>query len=201
MIRYLNLNQNNKKSPNENFSRELLELFTLGEGNYTEKDIKECARAFTGYSFNFEGDFNLSKGKHDTGTKTVFGKKGDFDGDDVLDIILSKKQCARHICEKIYLHFVNDVPNKRRIEEMTTVFFQNYNIEELMKYVFLSDWFYDKKNIGTKLNLLLTIWWVCIKLYLLNLEKNKSYTVYRHFWIRFYCILQMWLVGKGVKTG
>ena len=151
MIKYLNLNQNNKKNPNENFARELLELFTLGEGNYTEKDIKECARAFTGYSFNFEGDFNLSKGKHDTGDKTVFGKKGNFDGDDILDLILSKKQCARYICEKIYLHFVNDVPNKRHIEEMTTVFFKNYNIEELMRYVFLSDWFYDKNNVGNKI--------------------------------------------------
>ncbi len=151
MIKYLNLNQNNKQSPNENFARELLELFTLGEGNYTEKDIKECARAFTGYSHDFDGKFRLRKNKHDTNQKVFFNKKGNFDGDDIVDIILSNKQCARYICEKIYIHFVNDTPNQNHVEDMTTVFFENYNIEQLMRYVFMADWFYDKKNIGNKI--------------------------------------------------
>lgn len=151
MIRYLNLNQNNKNSPNENFARELLELFTLGEGNYTEKDIKECARAFTGYYNSFTGDFLLRKSKHDTKQKFFLGEKGNFNGDDIIDVILSNKQCARFICQKVYAHFVNDKPNEHHIEEMTNVFFKNYNIEQLMKYVFLSDWFYDKKNIGNKI--------------------------------------------------
>ncbi|WP_397363996.1 DUF1800 family protein [Olleya sp. R77988] len=151
MINYLNLNQNNKKSPNENFARELLELFTLGEGNYTEKDIKECARAFTGYSHGFNGNFILRKNKHDVNQKVFFNQKGNFDGDEIVDIILSKKQCARYICERIYVHFVNDIPNDNHVEEMTSIFFKDYNIENLMRYLFMSDWFYAKKNIGNKI--------------------------------------------------
>lgn len=151
MIRYLNLIQNNKKNPNENFARELLELFTLGEGNYTEKDIKECARAFTGYSFTFEGKFSFVNKKHDDEVKTFFGQKGNFNGDDVIDIILENKQCARHICEKLYIHFVNDIPNNTHLEEMTNLFFKDYNIEKLMRHVFLSNWFYEKKNLGNKI--------------------------------------------------
>jgi len=151
MIRYLTLNLNNKKSPNENFARELLELFTLGEGNYTEKDIKECSTAFTGYTYKFLGDFNYVKARHDNGNKVFLGKKGNFSGDDILDIVFSQKQCARYICEKIYIHFVNDIPNSNHVEEMTNVFFKNYNIEKLMRHVFSSDWFYDKKNIGNKI--------------------------------------------------
>ncbi len=90
MIKYLNLKQNVKKKPNENFARELMELFTLGVGNYKEEDIKESARAFTGYSFNKKGDFILRDKRHDTGSKTFFDKTGNFNGDDIIDIILNK---------------------------------------------------------------------------------------------------------------
>lgn len=151
MIKYLNLNQNKKDSPNENFARELLELFTLGEGNYTEKDIKECARAFTGYINKFDGNFRFVKRRHDYGQKEFFGRIGDFNGDDVIDIILEQKQCARHICERIYRYFVNTDLNKDHINLMTDVFYEDYDIEKLMRFVFMSDWFYDKPNIGTKI--------------------------------------------------
>ncbi|WP_452220099.1 DUF1800 domain-containing protein [Lacinutrix salivirga] len=151
MIKYLNLNQNKKQSPNENFSRELLELFTLGEGNYTEKDIKECARSFTGYKHNHNGGFVFNKGAHDFGEKTFLGEKGDFDGDKIIDIILSQKQCANHICRKIYEYFVNKNVNSKHLEEMTNVFFKDYNIENLMRHVFSSTWFYESNNIGTKI--------------------------------------------------
>ena len=151
MIKYLNNKQNRKQSPNENFARELLELFTLGKGNYTEQDIKENARAFTGYNHNFEGEFKLRKLQHDFGYKTFFGKTGRFNGDDIIDIILEQKQCAQFICEKVYRYFVNDSINKNHIDEMVYVFYPNYNIEVLMRFVFSSDWFYDKKHIGTKI--------------------------------------------------
>ena len=151
MIKYLNLSQNRKNSPNENFARELLELFTLGEGNYLEKDIKECARAFTGYHFKFNGDFRFVKNRHDTGVKHFFGKEGDFDGDDIIDIILEQKQCAQYICEKIYSYFVNTTINAEHVSEMVDVFYGEYDIEKLMRYVFNSDWFYNKENIGTKI--------------------------------------------------
>ena len=151
MIKFLNLNQNKKDSPNENFARELLELFTLGEGNYTEKDIKECARAFTGYHYKYDGGFRYIRVRHDNGIKKFFGEEGRFNGDDIIDIILTQKQCARHICEKIYGYFVNSDINQDHVNKMVDVFYGNYNIEKLMRYVFMSDWFYDDVNIGTKI--------------------------------------------------
>lgn len=151
MIQYLNLNQNNKSKPNENFARELMELFTLGDGNYSENDIKESARAFSGYKFNFKGKFFFSKKQHDTGTKIFFGETGNFEGDQIIDIILKQKQCARFISEKIYKYFVNENINNSHINLMTEVFYKDYNIENLMRYIFESDWFYNEENIGTKI--------------------------------------------------
>ncbi|WP_299223110.1 DUF1800 domain-containing protein [uncultured Psychroserpens sp.] len=151
MLKYLNNKQNRKQKPNENFARELMELFMLGEGQYTENDIKESARAFTGYNNNFEGDFKLRKLQHDYGFKTVFRHRGRYDGDDIIDIILKQKQCARFICRKIYKYFVNDTINEDRVEELTESFFHDYDIEQLMRQVFMSDWFYENTNIGTKI--------------------------------------------------
>lgn len=151
MLKYLNNKQNIKKSPNENFARELMELFTLGSGHYTEKDIKESARAFTGYSHNFLGDFRFRLMQHDHGVKRFFGKRGYFDGDDIIDIILSKKQCARFICEKIYRYFVNENVKDEHILEMVAVFYPKYDIARLMQFIFMSSWFYDTENIGAKI--------------------------------------------------
>lgn len=151
MLKYLNNKQNVKQSPNENFARELMELFTLGKGNYTEDDIKESARAFTGYFHDIKGEFQIRNRRHDDLPKTFFGKQGNFDGDDIIDLILEEKQCARFISEKIYRYFVNDEINTSHINEMTDIFYEDYNIEKLMRFVFSSDWFYDEKNIGTKI--------------------------------------------------
>ena len=151
MISYLNNKQNKKKSPNENFARELMELFTLGQDNYTEQDIKESARSFTGYSYDFKGQFNFKKGQHDVGEKTFFGKSGHFKGDDIIDLIVEKEQCARFISEKIYTYFVNENTNKNHVDEMVEVFYKDYNIENLMRFVLLSNWFYADENIGNKI--------------------------------------------------
>jgi uncharacterized protein (DUF1800 family) len=126
-------------------------LFTLGEGHYTEDDIKESARAFTGYSHNFEGEFVLRKLQHDYDFKTFFGHTGRYDGDDIIDLILEQKQCARFICRKIYSYFVNDIINENRVEELASVFYKDYNIENLMRHLFMSDWFYSEENIGSKI--------------------------------------------------
>ncbi len=88
MINFLNNNQNKKGHPNENFAREVMELFTMGRGNYTENDIKEAARAFTGWGATMSGEFAFRKNQHDNGQKTVLGKTGNFEGDDVLNILL-----------------------------------------------------------------------------------------------------------------
>ncbi len=151
MTKYLNTKQNRKKKPNENFARELMELFTLGEGHYTETDIKESAKAFTGYSHNLKGEFVFRKWAHDYGDKTFFGKTGNFSGEDIIAIILEERQCARYICGKIYAYFVNDIVNEAHVEAMANVFYKNYNIENLMRFVLMSDWFYDEKNIGNKI--------------------------------------------------
>lgn len=151
MSKYLNNRQNVKRKPNENFARELMELFTLGEGNYTEADIKEAARAFTGWSFKSNGDFFLRKRQHDNGSKTFFGMTGNFDGDDIIDIILKQKQCARFICTKLYKYFVNPEIDVDKLEILTERFYKDYNIKNIMYDIFSSNWFYDEKNIGVKI--------------------------------------------------
>jgi uncharacterized protein (DUF1800 family) len=152
MINFLNNNQNRKDHPNENFAREVMELFTLGRGNYTENDIKEGARAFTGWGASFNGEFVFRGRQHDTDTKTFLNKTGNFNGDDILKIILEQKQTARFITQKIYRYFVNENANPEKIEWLATRFYQhNYNIESLMTDIFASDWFYDEKNIGAKI--------------------------------------------------
>lgn len=151
MTKYLNTKQNRKQKPNENFARELMELFTLGEGHYTEEDIKESAKAFTGYSHNLRGEFVFRKRQHHEGKKTFFGKTGNFSGEDIIDIILEKKQCAQYICGKIYRYFVNDTINEKRVNAMANVFYKDYNIENVMRFMLMADWFYDKKNIGVKI--------------------------------------------------
>ncbi len=151
MSKYLNNKQNVKKNPNENFARELMELFTLGIDNYTENDIKEAARAFTGWSFNENGGYKLRKKQHDYGIKTFLGKTGDFNGDAIIDIILEQENCARFICRKLYSYFVNPKINEERINELTSIFFKNYDIKALMLHVFSSDWFYAEEHIGVKI--------------------------------------------------
>ena len=151
MLKYLNNKQNKKARPNENFARELQELFTLGTGHYSEKDIKEAARAFTGWNHNMKGDFILRKKQHDFGKKTFLGKTGNFNGDDIIDIILEQEQCANFICTKIYRYFVNEQVNNDHIREMIKVFYPEYDISSLMNFVFNAGWFYEPQQIGTKI--------------------------------------------------
>ena len=152
MLNFLNANQNRKGHPNENFAREVMELFTLGRGNYTENDIKEAARAFTGWGANVKGEFVFRRFQHDDGVKTIFGKKGNFSGEDVLDLLLEQKQTARFITQKIYKYFVNENVDAAKVEWLADRFYKNdYHIAKLMEDIFTSDWFYDEKNIGTRI--------------------------------------------------
>lgn len=152
MLQYLNNQQNRKGKPNENFARELMELFTLGRGNYTEQDIKESARSFTGWMYGKDGSFIFRSNLHDTGTKTFFGKIGNFDGENIIDIILDKPETAEFIARKVYKFYVNDNPNETHIKELALAFFNSkYDISELMKKIFTADWFYSPENVGTKI--------------------------------------------------
>jgi uncharacterized protein (DUF1800 family) len=152
MLNFLNANQNRKDHPNENFAREVMELFTLGRGNYSETDVKEAARAFTGWGANIKGEFVFRKNTHDEGTKTVLSKTGNFDGDAVLDILLDQKQTANYITQKIYRFFVNENVDKEKVTWLANRFYQSdYDISKLMEDIFTSDWFYDEKNIGVRI--------------------------------------------------
>jgi uncharacterized protein (DUF1800 family) len=152
MLNFLNNQQNRKGHPNENFAREVMELFTLGRGNYTENDIKEAARAFTGWGSNLQGEFVFRKNQHDFGKKTVLGHSGNFDGGEVLDILLDHQQTARYITSKIYTFLVNDKPDTAKIDVLAKRFFDSgYDIKKLLEDIFTSDWFFEEKNMGVKI--------------------------------------------------
>ena len=152
MLNFLNNQQNKKDHPNENFAREVMELFTMGRGNYTEKDVREGARAFTGWSYDKEGNFKERKNLHDEGSKTFLGKTGNFDGSDVLNIILDQKATAQFITTKIYKFFVNEKVDQDIVSRLSADFYNSgYNIKKLMTEIFSSTWFYDSKNIGNRI--------------------------------------------------
>ena len=152
MLQFLNNQQNRKQHPNENFAREVMELFTMGRGSYTENDIKEAARAFTGWGFNPLGEFIFRKNQHDAGNKTILGKTGNFDGDAIIDLLLEQKQTARFIVKKIYRYFVNDTVDDARVEWLAGRFYQSsYDIQKLLEDIYTSDWFYNEKNIGIRI--------------------------------------------------
>lgn len=152
MLNFLNNNQNRKDHPNENFAREVMELFTMGRGHYTEQDVKEAARAFTGWGANAKGEFVFRRFQHDEGRKTVLGKTGNFDGDEVLEILLDQKQTAKFISQKIYRFFVHDTVDPQKADWLADRFHKSdYDIGKLMEDIFTSDWFYNEENIGCKI--------------------------------------------------
>jgi uncharacterized protein (DUF1800 family) len=152
MLSFLNNQQNRKQHPNENFAREVMELFTIGRGNYTENDVKENARAFTGWGFNMNGEFVFRAFAHDNGTKTFLGKTGNFNGDDAIDIILEQRATANFIAKKIYRFFVNENVDDEKVAFLGNRFYQNnYDIKKLLADIFTSGWFYEENNIGTRI--------------------------------------------------
>ena len=160
MISFLNNQQNKKQHPNENFAREVMELFSLGRGNYTETDVKEAARAFTGWSHRLDGEFVFRLRDHDTGSKTVLGKTGNFDGDAMLDILLEKRETAQFITRKLYKFLVNEtIIPEERINWLADRFFDSgYKIMRLLEDIARADWFYAPENIGTKIKSPVELW-------------------------------------------
>lgn len=152
MLQFLNNQQNRKQHANENFAREVMELFTMGRGNYTEDDVKAGARAFTGWGFDAQGNFQFRKNQHDEGQKTFLGKTGNFDGDDTLKIILEHPATAYHVTRKICKFFVNEDPDDAIVKPLAEKFYQSsYDIKSLMQHIFTAPWFYDNKNIGVQI--------------------------------------------------
>lgn len=176
MIAFLNNQQNKKKHPNENFAREVMELFTLGRGHYSEMDVKEAARAFTGWNFRLNGDFVFRAFDHDTDAKTVLGKTGNLNGDEVLDIILEKRATAHFIARKMYRFLVNDehIP-EARIQWLGDRFYDsNYEIMRLLDDIARSDWFYAPENIGNKIKSPVELWVGICRMLSLELAQPES---------------------------
>jgi len=151
MLIYLDTAQSRKGQPNENFAREVMELFTLGEGHYGEADIKEAARAFTGWSLDRDtGRYLFRPAIHDYGMKTVLGKSGRFDGDGVLDVILDRPQTAEFITAKLWREFVSGDPDPREVQRIGKAFRnRNYDIKVALRFLLESDAFWDPANRGS----------------------------------------------------
>lgn len=155
MLKYLDNDESRRGKPNENLARELMELFVLGEGNaYTENDIKEGARALTGYTFA-DDTFKFDAGQHDSEKKTILGQTGEWDGDDFARIILSRKESSEFLCRKLYRFFVNDAPGmpdsktaavtKALAAELRK---QQYELKPVLRLLFRCQHFYDAANMG-----------------------------------------------------
>ena len=163
MIFWLDNNENHKDEINENYGRELLELFSMGVGNYTEDDIKAASRAFTGWTFkqplslypngHYPAEFEFLEDDHDYDSKTFLGETGDFDGEDIIDIIVKQPATARFISRHLYNFFVEDelqVPswktepakNEEAIAQLSKVFLETGgDMRAVLKKMFNSDWF------------------------------------------------------------
>jgi uncharacterized protein (DUF1800 family) len=148
MVIYLDSASNRKGQPNENFAREVMELFTLGEGNYTERDVKEAARAFTGWGIEPDtGQFVFRRRAHDDGVKTVLGRTGDLDGGAVLDILLAQPQTAELVAAKLWREFVAPEPDPGEIRRIAAVLRESgYEIRPAVRALLTSDAFYAPGN-------------------------------------------------------
>jgi len=158
MIKYLDNDDSRRQRPNENLARELMELFVLGEGSgYSEADIKEGARALTGYSFR-DNEFVFRDNDHDAGQKLIMGKRGMWNGDDFARIILSRKACSEFICGKLYRYFVNDsrtrpVADARAQQEFVRKLAaqlrdEQYELKPVLRTLFRSAHFHAPENRG-----------------------------------------------------
>ncbi len=157
MIFWLDNHTNTKRVHNENYGRELLELFSMGIGNYTEDDVKNCARAFTGWSLKptipaappygrFDWEFEFRPDLHDYSEKVFLGERGNFDGTDIIDIIVRQPATAQFVAMRLYKYFVSDTPDQDAIDALAEVYTDSkYDIRVMMRSLLLSDYFRSEK--------------------------------------------------------
>jgi len=151
MLQYLDNRTSTREHPNENWSRELLELFTLGAGHYTEQDIQEAARAFTGWTANGTR-VAFNRRRHDDGPKEFLGERGNFDGNDIIAIIFDQPACARHFASRLWSYFGAEVPNEAVIESLAaTLRDHDYELRPALRQLFLAAAFYDDAVIGSQI--------------------------------------------------
>ena len=149
MINYLDLQQNRAGSPNENFARELMELFTLGIGHYTENDVKEAARALTGYLQRF-GEYRFVSRLHDHQSKTIFGRTGNFDGDGVIDLIYTQQAAGTHLPARLTRFYLTDEPVPAAYLDALGEWWRGtgYDLRQLTHRYFSSRFFFDPQFRG-----------------------------------------------------
>jgi uncharacterized protein (DUF1800 family) len=157
MLFWLDNQLNTKAVHNENYGRELLELFSMGIGHYTEDDVKNCARAFTGWTFSetvpavkpygrFRWQFAFHPERHDDGEKTFLGERGRFDGTDIIDIIVRQPATARFLAKRLYLFFVADHPDADAIDDLAAVYHaSHYDLRAMLRALFLSPFFCSER--------------------------------------------------------
>jgi uncharacterized protein (DUF1800 family) len=152
MLVWLDQAQSRKEHPNENFARECMELFTLGEGHYTEKDVTEAARAMTGWSLDrIQEEYHYRDRMHDAGVKTVLGRTGHFDGPEILKIIVAQPQAARFISGKLWKFFASESGEPALIEALADVFRSKDNqFKPLLRAMFRSEEFYAGSVVGAQ---------------------------------------------------
>ena len=144
MLIYLDNRLNRRQAPNENFARELMELFTMGRGNYTEQDIRESARAFTGWGLDPARKFLYARPQHDTGSKTFLGRTGPLDGDDIIDIILQQPATARHMARRLFSFFAYRDPSPLLLDRLAATFTRTrYSIKAVVREIFYSEEFFS----------------------------------------------------------
>ncbi|HEY2253470.1 MAG TPA: DUF1800 domain-containing protein, partial [Planctomycetaceae bacterium] len=146
MLVWLDGNANRKRQPNENFAREVMELFSLDVGQYTERDIKEAARAFSGWQVR-DGKFWFNPLQHDSGNKTVFGKTGDFDGDQIVDLCLAQEACPRFLAYKLLRAFVVASPDAVLIDGLAQrIRFHDFEMTPVLRELFGSQAFFSPES-------------------------------------------------------
>jgi uncharacterized protein (DUF1800 family) len=145
MLVYLDGESNTKEHPNENFARELMELFTCGIGHYTEKDVQEAARAFSGWHRN-AAEFVFNADDHDTGRKKLWQYTGRFDGTDVIDLLMQQTATRRRLAERLLRFFATEQPEPEVIDEAAQILDRTQmNIKWFLRELFLSSYFYSEK--------------------------------------------------------
>jgi uncharacterized protein (DUF1800 family) len=172
MMIYLNTVESSAAHPNENYARELMELFSMGEGNYSEDDVREAARAFTGWRVslperrvpppglsdaernefinqayaNYEPVFELFPRQNDSGSKTVFGETGPWDGDDIVDLIMKQPATGRFIVRRLFSEFAYRAPSEATVERLVSVWdSSNHSVREVVRAILVSDEFYSRR--------------------------------------------------------
>src|SRR5437870_2096125 len=174
MLDYLNNSQNHKNHPNETSARELMELFTLGIRNYTEDDIKQAARAFTGWAHDGD-EYVFRKFDHDEGVKTFFGQKGNFNGDDVIELILHHPACAKYIGGRLFKNFVYEDPEPPMLESLGEQLREGrWEIRPLLRTILTSQAFYGERAIGSQIKSPIQLVVGTIRLLDLEMPQNRA---------------------------